>query len=371
MDFSSYTSCLRQTAVGSIGEIPPVSACLNVGKPAKESSIISFENLKESTIQISSGVCYKGCNAEELESGHKIPRTLYHLFFIYFSLKERAAKKESFDYALIDFPKGSYRMDSLQDLTCNDSYKILYETVRAIFHKEIVSLYNDNSIGLNPTWEKVVNLINIVWDSFPDFNELPNDSSRNFSYTFYRFIYRKQTRERAKNIILKCIATEWVMPREKTLFYRSGTLSREHIINSANGNQHSLSFGSSPLSGAVFEGGSVGTCPLVYQLEHEQRDLYALSLSLRKVTRYFFNPQILKGLYPLLAIGEFSHQRLNVFPTAHSSIEAVQGRTKEAKELIVFDLEKKPTIKSLEDYSAKVRKIFSKHIIVLDRYKSK
>lgn len=345
-------------------------------EPLKSSNLVyEPQKLVENDKTPAPDSLYQGCNSETINSDQtsfKIPRTLYHLFFINFALKERTQEKEDYNYELIDLRKGVYLMDAEKHFTVSlfdKEYTERYDKTVDTFHKDIVSYFKEKKLNTaSLRWKDIHTVVKDLWTTFPGHISLKKGAFCSVTYTFYRFLYRSDIRERAESLLLKCASLEWSEAAHLNIFYRSATLERDSLTREGGASQ-SLSFANSPLSGALFEGGSDGTCPLVYQIEYP-RDFYALKLSPKKIQRYFFNPEILKGLYPLTAKGEFSHQRLRFYPSA-DKISGVQGRAEDAKKLAMFDQLSKPTIKSYEAYEEKIRNIYKKSLILIDRAKSK
>lgn len=338
-------------------------------------TLISNLNLVEYNVANEPDALFQGCNAEVVDlpdhQSFKLPRTLYHLFFIHLSLLERHNLKETYDYLLIE---QGILLSSPADFPLYrnfKSYTEMYMQTKKVFHRDI-SLYFKKS-GIDPAqlkWREVVQLIEQMMAAFPDYYTYPKGRQIDFIYTFYRFMFRQDNRKQFEKVLLKCISLEWQKASHFQIFYRSAMLHKDNLTRD-NGDSQSLSFGCSPLSGALFEGGFTGTCPMVYQLNHLGRDLYALILPPKKIERYFFNPPILSGLYALVAVGEFSHQRLRMFPSDLKEIAGVQSQIEEAKALVLFDLKKNPKIETSEAYHSKIRKMFSKHlqVIVLNQTK--
>lgn len=310
---------------------------------------------------------YAGCNAESITNvvPFKIPRTLYHLFFLHFALQERHQTLRLFNYRIIRYPEGLFAMDSPRKTKpqCLEQYKTLLMLTTERLHKDISSFFYKRHVNpLNCQWGQISGIIDELWNAFATLNSYPRGGKEPLISHFYSYLYHPSVRFQTKALLKKAIALEWSLEPSKTLLYRCGNLRVDDIVHE-NGRPHSLSFASSPLAGIAFD---ISACPLYFSFTDNHRDFYALALSEQKIKRYFYHPDILTDIYPLLAAGEFSHQRLRFYPT---TIEVLEGITRscylDGKEYTVFNTKLKPHLSSLAKYREKIRDIYAKYLIIL------
>lgn len=305
---------------------------------------------------------FQGCNAEKIEDQGKtffLPRTLYNLFFIYFSMK----RVEGNNYAILD----SYAIDAdnYADGCTNEECQKEEEDLLNSGHKElgedILNFFNEKKIDLeNCTWKETSEIILEIWDELGKINtSSAKRGARSLRDYFFRYIYPK-----GKNLIIDSISKEWSLPFDTVIVYRCAKLKNENLKHK-NDELHSFSFGTSLISGIVYEGGVNGTCPLSYGLNWGVNDLYGLHLSAKKLQRYFFYPQLCNGIFPLVSNGEFSHPRLKVFLESDKSIiEGVNDKQEIAKKRAVLRPGDILKIKNFNDYLEKVKKIYTDKLII-------
>lgn len=310
---------------------------------------------------------YLGANQVAFDENHRIPRTLYHLFFIYFALKNGNDKKK---YPIL---KAACLMED-ERLSLNEKQEIGYtETVNQL-HSDIQNFLNEKQLRLDQlTWKDVKFFVDDICKEFEpihekllkDFEEEEAPRQKLF-YHFYRFCFNTTDHgAKFKAITLRALALEWESPSNTEILYRAAQISAEDI-NRGENCAHSLSFSSSLFAGLVFEGTPGGTCSLSYYNDLADRQLYALQLSSSKLEKYFFYPTLFKSydLLPLTARGEFSHPRLRVFTTEKTTgINGVQGKNEQAKKLATFT----PSLKVNDpvSYRKKITKMFKKNIYLL------
>lgn len=316
---------------------------------------------------IKSDAFYLGANRETVtinEQTVHLPRTLYHLFFLYFALKSGNDNKK---YPSLEFFVPMHQLQEISSISSIDE-KDYTETIDR-FHSQLASFFKERNLT-NLTWKDAKALLSEICTEFGSiYKELKDNLSekceQHLWYHFYRFCFFGIPEGPAKleEVLLRALSLEWCSPADTEVLYRASILSSDQIVKD-NQVPHSLSFGSSLFSGLIFEGTPTGTCPLVYY-RNLVNQLYALVLSQSKVKKYFFYPPLFKskGLLPLFARGEFSHPRLKIFSTEEQRISGVQGRWEEAKELAVFaPTEKIPHLKA---YQEKMIRIFQKSICIL------
>lgn len=323
---------------------------------------------------VSADALYQGCNAEMVDGvvPFKLPRSLYHLFFIYFAIQERLQTVRPRDYQIVSW-QSRLVMNHPEAFDSNIIDSTLYKLTRETLNRDINSFFLKRNLqGNTCQWKEIALIIDEIWDSFLTKDPFPVAKIKDeiFIKNFYTYIHSETlhdpfTRHRAKSLLTQVIAFEWIMDPSKKLLYRSGNLKNDDIVG-FNGVPHSLSFACTPLSGIVHD---LGACPLFYKLiEIGTRQLYVLAVSENKLKRYFFDPGSLAGIYPLIAEGEFSHLRLRHYPSNSTYLRGIclSKAPENVIKYMVFDSTQKPTITSISEYRDKIRKIFHKCIHVFD-----
>lgn len=323
---------------------------------------------------------YQGCNGEDIGEGIEIPRTLYYLFFTYFSLKEVIIDKTRYpilrcpiafnDEKPLEVSRPKARMEQIKS-DCEISQASLSQDIRSYF----VTHGIDNPQTCRG--EEIVKIVNQLWKDCDqielkycelnrkdELDESQSPYDHCFVYNFVRFIH--SGRDNSKLLLLSAIKEEWSLPRQVTILYRSADLSKDHVLKENQTKWHSLSFGTSLLSGIVFEGGSAGTCPLSFQ-NYSKQGLYGLKLSQNKLNRYFYCPEVLKkGLISLVSQREFSHPRLKIYdPSANDPISGVQGRSDAVKKVAAIYPGDLPKMATRDKYLEKVTKIYNRNLILI------
>lgn len=364
----------------------------SVHYPLLENDSKEVYNLQLFTQRPLNNDIYDGGNRVEILSpeGETIclPRTLYHVLFIYFCLDSEIDREQ---FPLIDLP---FSMNSKIDLDPDNWFEgelkeglSLYqyshskqslETSKKNLDLKILSFFKDkklNQLSWNDT-EKLIDELTLKFESI--YNEkndlLTDDTKSNLWKNFYVYCFNAENNgsETFKSLVTQALALEWTAPANSEVFYRTSHLTNDNIVAEDN-TPYSLSFSSSLFSGIVFEGAFGGTCAYSYYTQslcsrpkslHHGKQLYALQIPATKVNKYFFSP-LLKDyeLLPLTAKGEFSHPRLRFFASAKDRVKGVQGSSACALEVAKFTpTDKIPDQKS---YEAKVIKLFQKNIKLL------
>jgi hypothetical protein len=302
---------------------------------------------------------YLGANQVVINENQKMSRTLYHLLFIYFALKNGNNKKT---YPILKCSKG-------MDEECLSLLEIQEkENTQTInrYHPEMLNFFKERNLTLDQlTWKDVKALVDDLCKEFETIKEtaLSKKSARqNLFYHFYRFCFHGA---KFKEVTLRALALEWESPSGTEILYRGAQISAEDV-NEGENQAHSLSFSSSLFAGLVFEGTPGGTCSYVYYTNLANKQLYALRVLPSKLEKYFFYPILFKsyGLLPLIAKGEFSHPRLRVFTTEKTArINGSQGRIEQLKKLANFTPTEK--INDPVSYRKKVIKMFQNNIVLL------
>jgi hypothetical protein len=309
---------------------------------------------------------YLGANQVVINQNNRMPRTLYHLFFIYFALKNGNDKEK---YQILEF---SNFINKDRTLLREEEQQRYEQTVNRL-HPEILNFFKEKDLTLDQlTWGDVKVLVDDICKEFGATiyesrdRDSSSDSRQNLFYNFYRFCFSIEDHgAKFKKLALRALALEWESSFGTEILYRGAKISADDISNGENC-VHSLSFSSSLFSGLVFEGSTNGTCPYVYYNYSDGKQLYVLKLSSSKLEKYFFYPKIFKSydLLPLTAKGEFSHPRLKVFTTEKTTkIGGAQSEVKRVKKFANFTPSLK--IKDPETYRKKVTKLFQKNIYLL------
>lgn len=359
-------------------------ACPSLKSSIKLNPLIDVEALKDKkSKELSGDLTYQGCNSEEIRCENEkfeLPRTLYHLFFIYFSLNSFFNNQNK---CLIISSLWAITLGHEEDLNNPLDERFLedFRSLEILFHKDICAYMK--SLGIanpkNCTWTELNQIVDSLWKDFESFYnkkkyKFLNTETRieQLYYQFGRFIYFPPIRKKSRQLILNALAEEWSLPRDIFLFYRCGNLKNDHFqkIENEKIEKHSLSFNNGLLSGIVFEGTPSGTCPLSYQLYYADVSLYGLKLSKRKLEKYFFYPEKIKsGLIPLLAKGEFCHPRLKVLIESENEIiSGSQAQYDDIRMLGTIRPNDNSKIESADQYLRKIRNIFNNHIVLLSEF---
>ena len=307
---------------------------------------------------------YLGANQVEIkEHNIVLPRTLYHLFFLYFALKSGNDKEK---YSLLNY---AISMD--EDLpSLKEHSQERYAQTRNQLHSEIQEFLKEKQLS-QLTWKDVKILVEDICNEFETIEQkgsaLTQERRSNLWYHFYRFCFygSQEGPAKFKEMTLRAIALEWGSPCGTEILYRAAQISADDIFK-GNKEPHSLSFSPSFFSGLAFEGNPSGTCSYVYYKNLCDKQLYALQLPASKVNKYFFYPALFKShaLLPLVAKGEFSHPRLKIFLADESmKVSGAQGRDEQVKKLAAFV----PTAKVQDPatYRNRLIKIFQNSIHLL------
>lgn len=318
---------------------------------------------------------YAGGNRVDILSSEgetiSLPRTLYHILFIYFCFDS------NLDHNQFPIIANPFLLNSNKTLNPNywhygdhdpNAYKgrqyynniKLPEISQQNLNEKILKLLKDKGIN-KLTWNATRNLIDELNNQFELIYKLKDKSKDSLWYNFYTLCFNSPNKgETFKTLVTQAIAIEWAAAANSEIFYRASHLPKDNIVSS-NNNVHSLSFSSSLVSGIIFEGGMQGTCPYTYYNTVNQ--LYALEVPFSKVRKYFFVPPF-KGydLLPLNANGEFSHPRLKFFGKANGQASGVQSGDCTNQVAQFNPTDKIPDQKS---YEAKVIKLFQKSIRLL------
>lgn len=348
--------------------ISKLIACMSQKLFIKQQSNLldSSLNITESPLELLDHSVYLGANAEKITSPKGdvvlLPRTLYHLLFIYSALKN---KSDELVYPMLRVP---FPMDwdiSMSELP--SLHGSLGESTK-IFHSEALRFLGEKNYSSSTTWLDLKKLVTELCHEFKSILDSDKTVGSNHDmtlwYNFYAFCFKK-TPEEFGDTVLKALALEWSMPDGTEILYRSSQLSQDNVVRE-DGSSHSLSFSTSLFSGLVFEGRSNGTCTMSYYKYYGNRELYALRVTPSQLRKYFFYPSVFRenGLIPLFAVGEFSHPRLKIFAsTKKKEIHGVQHHSDTAHRLTSFNPTDK--IPNPQTYQEKVRKIYKKNLCVL------
>lgn len=302
-----------------------------------------------------------------------LPRTLYHILFIYFCFDSNLDHNQ--------FPIIANPFSLRSNETLNPNYWYYGDREPNIFkgaqhynniklpeisqqnlNEKILKFFKDKGVN-KLTWNVTKNLIDELINQFELIYKQKDDNHKTSSlwYHFYTFCFNNPNKgETFKTLVTQAVAAEWTATANSEIFYRASHLIKDNTVTSKNGS-HSLSFSSSLFSGIIFEGGPSGTCPYTYYNPNNQ--LYALEVPFSKVSKYFFVPPF-KGydLLPLNANGEFSHPRLKFFGKSNTHVSGIQAGDCTNQVAQFFPTDRIPDQKS---YEAKVVKLFQKSIRLL------
>lgn len=370
-NFDSYINILADQAISQFNhQFPKHQLRHHIQMPLLDSEDKEYE-LKLFQSDLSTDAKYMGANQVIINDNCMIPRTLYHLLFIYFALKNGNNDKI---YPILKtyIEIGTLVEDKLRERAEKDHE----DTVNKL-HAEILNLFKERDLVTDQlTWKNVKALVENVCQELETIHETvgshknPNYTKkkqvRELFYHFYCFCFNVQDHgTKFKEITLRAVALEWGSPSNTEILYRGAQISTDDISKGETC-AHSLSFSSSLFAGLVFEGTPTGTCSYVYYHNLADKQLYALQLSHSKIEKYFYYPTIFKcyGLLPLVAKGEFSHPRLKIFTTEKTTrVTGVQGQHEQAKKTANFTPSLK--INELAKYRKKIVKLFQKNIYLL------
>jgi hypothetical protein len=265
-----------------------------------------------------------------------LPRTLYHLLFIYFSVDSNIDvnqfpiletahnlnSKESLDPT-------TWFAGELQDANNQVNNRTALEISKQNLNAKILAFIRDRGL-IKPSWKDTENIVNELIPAletiYREKNDVLADRTKTYLWnSFFTFCFdprSSNSRTAFKSLVTQALAVEWTAPANSEIFYRTSRLSEDNI-KSPNNSPYSLSFGTSLFSGIIFEGARSGTCPYTYYSQSlissrgtgdYGKQLYALEVSASKANKYFFAPPLKDlELLPLSAQGEFSHPRLKFF----------------------------------------------------------
>lgn len=294
-----------------------------------------FADRQVRDLHLSGDAIYRGANRQEIVvNGQKIslPKTLYHLLFIYFSLQEVKDKYPTFPL----LTQGVHIPDAIHLETVDQDNQLKLEATIRNFHEKLGPFLKENSI------EKWINVCRLVDKICVDLQTLSENrdnrpeitKTRAFLFFYNHCLFQGRSTEakargvnRFKEITLRALALEWNSDPDKRIIYRASQLACDDLEKE--GHPHSLSFGDSLFSGIIFEGAPGGTCPLVYYVKDRENktDLYSLTMTNEIFDRYFFEPRKFNdySLLSLTAQGEYSHIRLKVFWQPQDELTKTSG----------------------------------------------
>ena len=330
--------------------------------------------------QLTEDAKYLGANLVEISTDCQMPRTLYHFFYIYFALKRGNNPTQDF---ILTAPVRVNEPEYLMLDWCEENYVATVEQL----HADILEfLREEDLIAANLRWKEVKDIVNKICEDFKDIYLIKPYLKHNLWSYFFKLCFNEGVEfSRFKTTLLQAIALEWGAPASTEILYRAARLAEDHPIHQKYGNSRSLSFGSSLLSGLVFEGEICGTCPYVYYTwssynssKNEQlisnslkdsTQLYALKLQPQEVQSYFLCPTIFKNrpLLPLFAGNEFSHPRLRFFlDETGNPVKGISSSPANQNAILRYG-QFFPTaeINDKASYCKKISEIFQKNIVLL------
>lgn len=199
---------------------------------------------KKRTVNPSDDLKYQGCNAEEIGEGEifQLPRTLYHLFFVYFSLHNYFTLLSQNRHQFLPDPilLGDFEKNlNLSSITENEQKQI--RDIEISLHRDIRTYFANQEIAdpQNCTWQQVTKLVNQLFNDCENFDEAFTtfkpigerryDAEVKLAAHFCRFVFSKDKKDLAKKIILNALAEEWTLPKETVILYRCGNLWKDHV----------------------------------------------------------------------------------------------------------------------------------------------
>jgi hypothetical protein len=338
-------------------------------------SLINSDFVRSLNVQPTANMRYQGCDAEEIKGegiALHLPRTVYHLFFVFFSLQNYVTGQ------MHRYPILERRINLLnaEDLGKNLDQQVVLDigNTEKVLGNDIRDYFKLNAkiaVESDLQWGQMVALIYSIWNHieflFLKFCEQVGINGKYGKTPLGRLVknFSNCISAEARYLVLQATAAEWVRGKDVTLLFRSGHLDYDNVKMPDHGHMcgHCMSFDIGIFQGLC--GGDNIASPLYLQITSKPRDLYALALNEEMLRKHFFCVQVLRsGLASLVATGAFSQPRLKVFLPKNG--EPVLGLDRNVA--LVANKIKDLWVESSDDektYFENVKQIFNSRVVLI------